>query len=81
MGTYGELEVYVYKFLTSAVGGGEWSDSRHGRFVPENIPKVTIEQKAGWSPRASMDALEREFLAPLPGIEPRFFCYRNQINK
>jgi hypothetical protein len=29
-------------FLTSALDGGEWSASRHGRFNPEKIATVPI---------------------------------------
>jgi len=82
MGTSGELEVFVHEFLTSARSVGECSASRHGRFVPEKMPKVTIEQEPGWSPTASMDALVKRISCPLlPGFEPIFLCYRNQINK
>ena len=70
MGTYGEPVVYVHEFLTSAISGGDWSASRHGRFVPEKIPTVSTEPEAGWSLRASMDALEKRISCPLLGIEP-----------
>jgi hypothetical protein len=32
MKTYGEVDVYVHEFLTSALVGGEWSASRSSRF-------------------------------------------------
>jgi hypothetical protein len=34
MKTYGEVEVYIRAFLTSALVGGEWSASRPGSFTP-----------------------------------------------
>jgi hypothetical protein len=34
MKTYGEVDVYIHVFLTSALVGGEWSASRTGRFTP-----------------------------------------------
>jgi hypothetical protein len=47
-----EWEEYSsYSFLTSALGGGEWSASRHGRALPPGKgPPVPIVQKAGWAP-------------------------------
>jgi hypothetical protein len=34
MKTYGGVEVLLYAFLNSALGAGEWSASRPGRFTP-----------------------------------------------
>ena len=67
MGTYGELEVCVHEFLTSAVSGGEWSPPRQGRFVPEKMPTVTTEQESGWFSRFSMDSLEKRISCPPAG--------------
>jgi hypothetical protein len=33
MKAYGGVDVYIHVFLTSALVGGEWSASRHGRFT------------------------------------------------
>jgi hypothetical protein len=33
MKAYGEVDVYIIVFLTSALVGGEWSPSRSGRFT------------------------------------------------
>jgi hypothetical protein len=40
-----------YSFLTSALDGGEWSDSRPGRALPagKTSPPVPIAQEAGWA--------------------------------
>jgi hypothetical protein len=35
MKAYGGVDVEINIFLNSALVGGEWSDSRHGRFTPE----------------------------------------------
>jgi hypothetical protein len=34
MNAYGEAEVQLHTFLTSASHGGGWSDSHPGRFIP-----------------------------------------------
>jgi hypothetical protein len=38
MKAYVGLDVQVHIFLTSALAGGEWSDSRPGRFTPPPSP-------------------------------------------
>jgi hypothetical protein len=42
MKKYGGVDVYIHVFLTSAIVGGEWSDSRPGRFTPGEDPAVPI---------------------------------------
>jgi hypothetical protein len=37
MKAYGGVDVYIHIFLTSALAGGEWSDSRSGRYIPGEI--------------------------------------------
>jgi hypothetical protein len=40
-----------YSFTTTALDGGEWSASRHGRALPlAEEPSVAIIQQAGWAP-------------------------------
>jgi len=36
------VEEELHAFLTSALGGGEWSASRHGRSTPGKEPLVPI---------------------------------------
>jgi len=38
-----------YAFLTSALGEGEGSASRSGRFAPGKEPLVSIGYKCGWA--------------------------------
>jgi hypothetical protein len=39
MKTYGGVDLYIYVFLTSALGGSEWSDSRPSRLTNgEELP-------------------------------------------
>jgi hypothetical protein len=61
-----------YSFSTSALEGGEWSESRPGRALPLGKgPPVPIGQEAGWAPEPVWtQRLEEKFFA-LPGIEPR----------
>jgi hypothetical protein len=42
MKTYGEVEVRLHVFLTSALDGGEWITSRPGRLTPVKEPPVPI---------------------------------------
>jgi hypothetical protein len=69
MKAYGEVDVSIHIFLTSALAGGEWSASRPSRFTPgERAPST--HWIGDWvNPRAGLDDVEkREFLA-LPGLE------------
>jgi hypothetical protein len=43
------VEVKLYSFSTSALGGGGWSAPRPGCFTPRKDP-VPIVQEAGWAP-------------------------------
>jgi len=38
MKSYEGVAVWLHLFLTSALDGGEWSDSRPGRFTPRESP-------------------------------------------
>jgi hypothetical protein len=52
-----------YSFLTSALEGGEWSESRPGRALPsDKEPPVPTVQEAVWAPEPVW--------MPLTGIEP-----------
>jgi hypothetical protein len=57
-------------FLTSALEGGEWSDSRPCRFNAGKSAPGT-HWIGGWvGPRAGLDAMEKINILRLPGIEP-----------
>jgi hypothetical protein len=48
---WGERGYSSYSFSTSALDGGEWSESRPGRALPPGKgPPVSIVQEAGWAP-------------------------------
>jgi hypothetical protein len=70
----GGPEVYLHALLTSALDGGEWSESRPDRFIPrERVPGT--HWIGGWlGPRAGLDVMvKRKKSQPLPGIEPESF--------
>ena len=41
------MEVKLETFLTSTLGGGEWSASRHGHHIPREKLPVPIGSKLG----------------------------------
>jgi hypothetical protein len=47
MKTYEGVDVYLHSFLTSALGGGEWSASRPGRFTPGEGASVQLLDTTG----------------------------------
>jgi hypothetical protein len=57
----GERRCSSYSFMTSALGGGEWSASRPGKGPP-----VPIVQEAGWTPELVWtQRLEEKSFAPV----------------
>jgi hypothetical protein len=69
MKAYGGVPVYIHIFLTSALVGGEWSDSRPCRFTPgERAPGT--HWIGGWmDPRAGLNDVEKRKFFTLPGLE------------
>jgi hypothetical protein len=52
-GAWGERRYSSHSFSTSALDGGEWSESRPGRaLAPGKEPPVPIVQEAGWAPES-----------------------------
>jgi hypothetical protein len=64
MKVYGRVDISIHIFLTSAIVGGEWSDSRPGRFPPGKETPLHIRWAAGWDP----DVENTKFLT-VPGFE------------
>jgi hypothetical protein len=62
MKAYGGVDVYIHIFLTSALGRGEWSASRPGRFTPGERAPGTHWIRGWVDPRASLDNLEKRKL-------------------
>jgi hypothetical protein len=68
MKTYGEMEVYLHAFLTSAHDGAEWSVSHTGHFTTKERAPGTPWTGSRVGLRA--DSEEKNSL-PLKRIEPR----------
>jgi len=59
-----------WRFLTSALDGGEWSASSPGHFIPGERTPGSTQWIGGWvGPRAGLDTVTKR-LAHLPGIKP-----------
>lgn len=56
-------------FLTGALDGGKFSNSRYDRFVPENEPALHREHEAGWAPTRYGRLWKAKISSTLPGIE------------
>jgi hypothetical protein len=71
MKAYCGVDVYVHVFLTSALDGGEWSDSHPSRSIIGERAPSTHWVGCWVDIRTGLDAVEkrRENLLPLPGIE------------
>jgi hypothetical protein len=55
MKMYGEVDVYIHIFLTTAVVNGEWLTSRHSPFIPKERDSDTY-WIGGWvGPRTGLD--------------------------
>jgi hypothetical protein len=71
--TYGGVDVYIHILLTSALVGGEWSDSLPSRFTPGERAPCTC-WIGGWvGPRACLDDVEKRKFLALPALEFRPF--------
>jgi hypothetical protein len=66
-GPKGGVEVCLYSYSTSALGGGGWSAPRTGHFTPGKYP-VPIVQEAGW-PQGRSGGVRK--ISPPPGFDPR----------
>jgi hypothetical protein len=65
------VDVQIHIFLTSALIGGEWSNSRPGRFTPGERTSGT-HWIGGWVDlRAGLDDLEKRKFLTRQGLELR----------
>jgi hypothetical protein len=70
--THREVEVSLLSFLTSALGGGEWSVSHPDRVtLGETIPGAHWIEEDWVGLRSGLDSVENKNSLLLPGIEPR----------
>jgi hypothetical protein len=66
MKTYGEVDVQIDVFLTSALVGGEWPASPPAERAPGN------HWVGGWvGPRTGLDDVEKRKFLTLPGLDLR----------
>jgi hypothetical protein len=71
MEAYGEVDVWIHVFLTSALVGGEWSASRPGR-VTFGERAFDTHRIGGWmGPRTGMADVEKRKFLTLPSLELR----------
>jgi hypothetical protein len=74
MKTYGGVDLQIHVFLTSALVGGEWSESQPCRFTPGERATST-HWIGGWlGPRAGLDDVEKRTFFTLPGLNLRPLC-------
>jgi hypothetical protein len=71
MKTYWGVDVQLHSFITSALGGGEWSASHPGRFTPsERAPRYPLDRRpGGLHSHSGRGGEEKNSQSPL-GIEP-----------
>jgi hypothetical protein len=72
MKTHGGIGVKLSTFLTSALGGGEWSAARPGRFISGETVDSTHWIGGCVDPRAGLDAVARRKMSlSMLGMEPQ----------
>jgi hypothetical protein len=71
MKTYGEMEAYIYIFLSSAPVGGEWVVLRPGPFTPEERAAGAHCIGGCVDSRAGLYNVEKRKFFTLPGLEVR----------
>jgi hypothetical protein len=70
-GVFGEWRFSPTHSLTSALDGGEWSDSRPDRFTPQaKSPWCPFDRRLGGPQSRSGRRGEEKKSQPPPGIEP-----------
>jgi hypothetical protein len=69
MKAYGDVDVYIHIFLTSALAGGEWSASCPCHFMPRKKALHTHCTGCWVDPRAGLDDMEKRKSLNLPELE------------
>jgi hypothetical protein len=71
MKTYGGVDVWIHIFLTSALVGGKWSDSRPCRFAPGERAPGTHWIRGWVGPKAHLEDIGKRKFLIIPGLELR----------
>ena len=71
--SYKGVEVQFHSFLTAALDGGEWSDSRRGCFTTERESRYAMNRKLCGLWSQSERFSERTNILPLRDSNPRSF--------
>jgi hypothetical protein len=69
MKKYGEVDVYIHEFLTSALAGGQWSASRPGCLTPEERDLSTFWLCGLVGPWTGLNNVKKRKVLPLPELE------------
>jgi hypothetical protein len=73
METYGEVDIQIHDFLTSALVAGEKSPSHPVRFTPGERASGTHWKGGCMGPRTSLDDVDKRKFSTLPGLELQSF--------
>jgi hypothetical protein len=71
----------MHVYLTSALAGGEWSDSHPGRFTPGKRAPGTHWIGDWVGPRAGLDDVEKRKFLTLPGLELRLLVFQPVVSR
>jgi hypothetical protein len=71
------VDVQIYIFLISARVGGEWSDSRSGRFIPGEREPGTRWIGVWVGPRAGLDDMWQNTCASSNKLASKYWYARN----
>jgi hypothetical protein len=71
MKMYREVDVGIQIFITSMLGGDEWSASRLFRFTPWERAPGTHWKGGCMGPRAGLDIMQKRKIFHLSGMEVR----------
>jgi hypothetical protein len=69
MKAYGGVNVYIHTFVPPALVGGEWSASRHCRFISGERANGTRWIGSWVGPRAGLENVEKRKFLTQQGLE------------